>query len=233
MGVVACGGPVLYGDEPVMTLEYDLFWSFRSPYSYFVTPRLVELERDYDVTCNVRVVYPIAVRQPEFFDSNDPLWQSYFMRDVFRVPEVLGIPFRWARPDPVFRDKATGKYPKDQPYIHRLTQLGAAAAERGRGLAFLGEVSRLIWSGEVDNWHMGDHLAQAAARAGVDLAELDATVAAESDRLHAAIEQNQADQRVGGHYGVPLMSYNNEPFFGQDRFEALKWRLLKEGLQPR
>ena len=54
-----------------MTLSYDLYWSFRSPYSYFVTKRLVALERDYDVACKVRVVYPIAVRQPEFFDKNE------------------------------------------------------------------------------------------------------------------------------------------------------------------
>ncbi len=28
-----------------MTLTYDLFWSFRSPYSSLVTPRLLEFER--------------------------------------------------------------------------------------------------------------------------------------------------------------------------------------------
>ena len=32
-----------------MTLAYDLFWSFRSPYSYLITHRLVALERDFDV----------------------------------------------------------------------------------------------------------------------------------------------------------------------------------------
>ena len=26
-----------------MTLSYDLFWSFRSPYSYLVMPRLINL----------------------------------------------------------------------------------------------------------------------------------------------------------------------------------------------
>lgn len=45
-----------------MTLAYDLFWSFRSPYSYLVTPRLVALERDFNVAATVRIVYPIAVR---------------------------------------------------------------------------------------------------------------------------------------------------------------------------
>jgi hypothetical protein len=39
-----------------MTLTYDLFWSFRSPYSYLVTARLLELEREFDVVpCFCRV----------------------------------------------------------------------------------------------------------------------------------------------------------------------------------
>ena len=90
-----------------MTLAYDLFWSFRSPYSYLVTPRLVDLEREYDVAATVRVVYPIAVRQPDFFAKNDPLWLSYFMRDIGRSAEFVGLPFRWASPDPVKMDFAT------------------------------------------------------------------------------------------------------------------------------
>ena len=90
-----------------MTLSYDLYWSFRSPYSYFVTRRLVALERDHDVACTVRVVYPIAVRQPEFFDKNDPLWLSYFMCDIFRCAEFLELPLGWPSPDPVVMDMAT------------------------------------------------------------------------------------------------------------------------------
>lgn len=216
-----------------MTLHYDLYWSFRSPYSYLVTPRLVALERDHDVTCNIRVVYPIAVRQADFFTNSDPLWFSYFMRDVFRCGAFLDMPIRWPVPDPVKMDFATRTYPTEQPYIHRLTQLGQAAAEAGKGLAFLDEVSRVIWSGTVDNWHEGDHLARAAERAGLDLAALDARVSAETDRLDAAIKANQDAQRVGGHYGVPLMVFEGEPFFGQDRFDQLKWRLQQKGLALR
>ena len=40
-----------------MRLSYDLYWSFRSPYSYMVVPRLMMLEAEYDVACNVRPVY--------------------------------------------------------------------------------------------------------------------------------------------------------------------------------
>ena len=120
-----------------MTLIVDLYWSFRSPYSYLVTPRLVALERDHDVSVAVKPVYPIAVRQPDFFANSDPLWFSYFMRDIHRSAEFLGMPFRWANPDPVVMDPATRTYPAEQPYIHRLTHLGVAASERGRGLVGL------------------------------------------------------------------------------------------------
>ena len=216
-----------------MTLEYDLFWSFRSPYSSLLTQRLVVLERDYDVRCNVRIVYPIAVRQADFFANADPLWFGYFMRDVFRTAAFVGEPLRWPVPDPVVMDFATRTYPAAQPHIYRLSQLGQAAAEAGRGLAFIDEVSRTIWSGAVDNWHEGDHLAQAAARAGLDLAALDTAIATDPDRYDSAIKTSQEDQRAGGHYGVPLMVFEGEPFFGQDRYDQMMWRMRQVGLARR
>lgn len=216
-----------------MTHSVDLFWSFRSPYSYIVTPRLIELERDFDAKVNVRPVLPIAVRQPEFFANSDPLWFSYLMRDCVRSAQFAGMPLRWPRPDPVVMDFATRTYPKEQPHIHRLTRLGQLASERGFGLALLRSVSHTIWSGEVDGWHEGDHLARAVAKAGGDLAEMDAAVTAEADRLDAAIKANEAAQREGGHYGVPLMVYDGEPFFGQDRYDQLVWRMRQKGMAGR
>jgi len=215
-----------------MTLSYDLYWSFRSPYSYMVVPRLLALEAEYDVRCEVRPVYPLAVRTPEFFDTRDPLWTRYFMTDVFREAAFLGLPFRWPRPDPVQQAPGVG-YRTAQPYIHRLTHLGAAAAERDRGLPFLAEVSRTIWSGEVENWHEGDHLARAAERAALDHAKMGAAVDADPDRFAAIVEANQVAQRAAGHWGVPMMVFNGEPFFGQDRFDQLKWRMEGQGLARR
>ena len=214
-------------------LSFDLFWSFRSPYSYLLLPRVVDLVATYDVGCNVRIVYPIAVRQADFFQKVDPLWVFYLMKDTYRTAEFLGLPYRWPMPDPVYMDPATRLYPPEQPHIHRLSQLGVAATEAGSGLAFIREVSHTIWSGTVDHWHEGDHLRQAGARAGLDLAALDAAVAANPDHYHAAIEANQAAERAAGHYGVPLMALDGEPFFGQDRFDQLVWRLGQKGLQPR
>jgi len=216
-----------------MTLSFDLFWSFRSPYSYLATPRLVEMEREYDLSIAVRPVYPLAVRSGDFFEKQNPLWIPYLMRDTYRVSQMLGLPYRWPRPDPVVIDPTTRAGVAEQPYIHRLTRLGCAAAEAGRGLPFLTEVSALIWSGTVDGWHQGDHLAQAASRAGVDLATLDAKIAAEPDRYEAIIRANQKAHQESGHWGVPTCAFEGEPFFGQDRLDALLWRMKQRGLKAR
>src|SRR4051812_12898420 len=46
-----------------MTLSVDLFFSFRSPYSYLALPRVLKLVADYDLDLNLRPVYPLAVRR--------------------------------------------------------------------------------------------------------------------------------------------------------------------------
>jgi hypothetical protein len=66
----------------------------------------------------------------------NPLWIPYLMRDTFRISEMLGLPYRWPRPDPVVVDPSTRAATPNQPYIHRLTRLGCAAAEIGRGCRF-------------------------------------------------------------------------------------------------
>ena len=216
-----------------MTYEIDLFWSFRSPYSYLATPRLVEMAREWDLTIHVRPVYPLAVRSGEFFRQVNPLWIPYLMRDTYRLSQMLGLPYRWPRPDPVVVDPFTRAATPNQPYIHRLTRLGCAAAQTPRGLDFLNEVSRIIWSGEVDDWHDGDHLARAAARAGLDLGALDARIANDSDAYEATIESNQKAHFDCGHWGVPTTAFQGEPFFGQDRLDVLLWRLKQNGLRRR
>jgi 2-hydroxychromene-2-carboxylate isomerase len=215
-----------------MTLSIDLFWSFRSPYSYLATARLVAMEKDYDLAVNVRPVYPLAVRKAEFFDQVNPMWIPYLLRDTFRIAQMQGLPYRWPRPDPVKVDPDTRHGTADQPHIHRLTRLGCAAAEAGHGLAFLDEVSRAIWGG-TENWHEGDHLAKAANRAGLDLAELDAKIEAEPDKYEAIIQENQKTHMAAGHWGVPTMVFEGEPFFGQDRLDVLLWRLNQNGLEKR
>jgi 2-hydroxychromene-2-carboxylate isomerase len=215
-----------------MPLAVDLYWSFRSPYSYLATGRLVALTRRFDVDLRVRVVLPIAIRVPGFFEQVNPLWPPYLLRDTMRIAEQLGIPFAWPSPDPVVQEWPSRRVAAEQPYIHRLVRLGALAARRGRGLEFVDEVSRLLWGGTA-GWNEGAHLAEAAARAGCDLAEMDVAIAREAATLDAEIEGNQRDLEAAGHWGVPTMVFQGEPFFGQDRIDLLVWRLRQHGLRER
>ncbi|ANY20886.1 DSBA-like thioredoxin domain protein [Tsuneonella dongtanensis] len=215
-----------------MTLHADLYFSFRSPYSYLAIGRYRALSESHTVDIALRPVYPLAIRQPDFFERNHPNWLRYTFIDMFRVAQMEGIPFGPPRPDPIVQNPMTREIAAEQPYIRRVTRLGQAAARRGKGLAFAAEAGRLIWGG-AENWHEGDHLAGAAARSGLDLAELDAEVAAEPDALDAEIAANQQALEDAGHWGVPTLVFEGEPFFGQDRIAMAIWRMEQKGLVPR
>ena len=215
-----------------MTLSADIFWSFRSPYSYLATRRYRALAEEYDLTLNLRPVYPLAIRQPDFFERNHPSWFRYLFTDVARLSQYLGVSFVPPRPDPIVQDIATRKIANDQPHISRLTRLGQAASRRDRGLEFADEVSRLIWGGTA-GWNEGDHLAGASQRASLDFAELEAEIERESEELDAEIAANQAALEAAGHWGVPTLVFQGEPFFGQDRIDLAVWRMEQQGLTRR
>ena len=215
-----------------MGLQADIFWSFRSPYSYLATRRYRTLTQEYDLTLNLRPVYPLAIRDPAFFERSHPNWLRYTFTDIFRVAQFHDIAFGPPRPDPIVQDVRTRKIADEQPYIFRLTRLGQAAARRGKSLALCDEVSRLIWGG-AENWHEGEHLSGAAERAGLDLAELDAEAVTDAEALDGEIAANQAALEAAGHWGVPTLVFDGEPFFGQDRIDMAVWRMEQKGLTKR
>jgi 2-hydroxychromene-2-carboxylate isomerase len=219
--------------ERKMSLTVDLFWSFRSPYSYLALPKTLRLVADYDLVVNARPVYPLAVRVPDFFKRTNPQFLRYVVLDSLRVAQYEGIAFRFPRPDPIVQDMTTLEVAAEQPRIRRLTRLGAAAQQAGRGLSFIAEVAAALWSGLNENWEEGDHLARAAERAGFDLAALDAAIVADPERYEAIIAGNERDHAASGHWGVPTFVFKGEPFFGQDRIDLLLWRLKQNGLETR
>jgi 2-hydroxychromene-2-carboxylate isomerase len=178
-------------------LTADLYFSFRSPYSYLAVGRYRAMMEEWAVDIALRPVYPLAIRQPDFFERNHPNWLRYMMTDVIRLAQFHNIPFGPPRPDPIVQDKATRKIAEDQPYIRRITRLGQAAAKR----------------------------------AGLDLAELETVEAVET--LDAEIAANQDALEAAGHWGVPTVVFDGEPFFGQDRIDMLLWRMQQKGLSKR
>ena len=212
-----------------MDASVDLFWSFRSPYSYIAVPGAIRLEQDFRVKVRFRPVLPLAVRDPSFFSPDSVKRAKYIRVDFPRRAEMLGMPHQWPSPDPVVQDMKTYKISPDQPYIFRLTYLGVESARRGKGLAFAREVSGVIMGGTRD-WHLGVHLADAAKRAGLELASMDAAIAAPAS-YRAEVDENQDALAKSGHWGVQTFVLEGEPFFGEDRIDTLRWRLGQRGLQ--
>jgi 2-hydroxychromene-2-carboxylate isomerase len=233
-GFDGSGEPSAKGEDGrFMTLTADLYWSFRSPYSYLGAKHYREISEQFDLEIALRPVYPIAIRNPDFFARVNPLWIPYVIKDCARIAAYRGLPFGFPSPDPIVQDLTTRKISDDQPYIFWLTRLGVEAARRGQGLRFIEEVSTLIWGDAVVDWHKGDHLAQAANRAGLDLKEMESAITGMEADLDAEIYANQDALESAGHWGVPCLVFEEEPFHGQDRIDMAVWRMEQKGLERR
>ena len=182
---------------------------------------------------NLRPVYPLAVRVPGFFKHANPQFARYVVLDSSRVAKCENIPFRFPRPDPIVQDMTTLDVAEHQPYIHRLTRLGAAVQLEGRSLGFVDAISRALWDGSVSGWNEGDHLTRAASAAGFDLAAMDVAVSTDPDRYETIIAGNEQDHAASSHWGVPSFVFGNEPLFGQDRIDLPIWRMQSKGLTRR
>ncbi len=213
-----------------MTHQIDVYYSFRSPYSYLSTPDIIALQNDYDLEVHLRVILPIAVRKKDFFKSQNEHWARYILLDWQRRAEFLGLPHVWPNPDPIVQDMKTFEISKDQPHIYRLSKLAVEAERQGRGPQFAFHVSHLIFGGTKD-WNRSENLGPAVKKAGLDLAQMEAAI--ESGNHLDEIEANQDNLSKAGHWGVPTFVFKGEPFFGQDRVETLRWRLEKEGIERR
>jgi len=209
--------------------KLEIFWSFRSPYSYLAIDRLAAIKRDYDVDIDFRPVRPLALREPEFFKQARKQWLAYLLIDAPREAGRLGLPFAAPDPDPVRQNLATGEVAAEQPYMDLAMRLGVAAVHAGLGLEFAQALARSIWSGKA-NWHEDDALAETLSAAAIDLDELQRWADDNPLLIAETIEQNEAEQG-DYHWGVPLMVLEGEPFFGQDRIDALIWRLDQRGLK--
>ena len=77
-------------------LSFDLFWSFRSPYSYLAVGRYRAMAEEYDLDITLRTVLPIAVRDPDILFTGNPAAPRYILTDCMRAGQFLGIPISFA-----------------------------------------------------------------------------------------------------------------------------------------
>jgi 2-hydroxychromene-2-carboxylate isomerase len=232
---------------PENPLQVDVFYSMRSPYSYLVLQRLTWLNSNYNVDVNIKVIFPVAVRTPGMFgggtgDKNCPKGGRWYkwadtVNDTRRVGQFQGVPYRFADPDPILQDtyppgEASGRIsPLDeQPYIAWLVRLASAAQLQGKSLEYVNAVSPLIWGARVPPGEWPNHVEAAVNSIGMDYDATIKDIQKNPEKYDAVWMQNQEEQMMTGHGGVPNMSFRGEPFFGQDRFDHLVWRLNQNGL---
>ena len=215
-------------------MKIDLYFSYRSPYSYLILPRMLRLKEKYDIEINFKVVYPIAIRMPEWFEGKNFFTFFFFkMIDMRLQAKKLGIPFTSKlKPDPIRQNIMTGKISSHQPYIFDICHLGQMAQMKGVGMEFAFEVSSLIFGG-VENWNTDENLSEAAKKAGLDLTQLRESVNVHEEEIIGQIKQNQVDQLNAGHHGVPLTVIGDKYFFGQDQFDKIMETLKENGLKER
>ena len=215
-------------------MKIDLYFSYRSPYSYLILPRMLKLKEKYDIEINFKVVYPIAIRMPEWFEGKNFFTFFFFkMIDMRLQAKKLGIPFTSKlKPDPIRQNIMTGKISSHQPYIFDICHLGQMAQMKGVGMEFAFEVSSLIFGG-VENWNTDENLSEAAKKVGLDLTQLRESVNVHEEEIIGQIKQNQVDQLNAGHHGVPLTVIGDKHFFGQDQFDKIMKTLIENGLKER
>ncbi len=208
-----------------MTKAIELYWSHTSPYCYLVLDRVLALAKRDDIVLNLRPVLPGVIRNAERFNKVSKMEIDYLNMDVQRIAESLDLPFREPVPSPVIFKPGTWQAVREQPHVYYLYYLTVCAIRQNKGLTFLDKVARLLWDGSTDNWHQGDHLKNAAEKAGLEFAIINAEARSRQAELQLQLKRNETALLQAGHWGVPTFVYRGEPFFGQDRFDLLLWRL--------
>jgi 2-hydroxychromene-2-carboxylate isomerase len=189
----------------------DFFFSFRSPYSYLAAPRAFALGDEFDVDVVFRGVIPMAMRGQKVPREKG----LHTLRDAGREAVRLGMPF-----GPVWDPLGDGAI--------RCLIVAEHAIDVGRERDFVLSASRAIW-GEGVEVARDPGLRHACERAGLDWA--DCLAALRDPALRARVDANTALLSELGHWGVPIVRFADELFWGQDRIGDVKLELGAAGLR--
>ncbi|MCA9771277.1 MAG: DsbA family protein [Myxococcales bacterium] len=196
-----------------MSERVRFFYSFRSPYSYLVGPRVADLVRRYDIDLDCRGVPPMVTRGIKLSQAK----KMYIVLDSKRLARKLGMPF------------GNTVDPLGEGAI-RCLRVNELAKDKGRALEFFLAASRGIW-GEGLDVATAPGLAQVVKNAGLEWP--DAWLALEEPDYKRRIEENRELLAEVGHWGVPTFEVRGEVFWGQDRVEALTRKLEALGVPHR
>ncbi|MEO6698914.1 MAG: DsbA family protein, partial [Paraperlucidibaca sp.] len=186
--------------------DIDFYFSFRSPYSAIVAPRIFALAQRTGANVNLRFVLPMVMRGlPVPADK-----RQYISHDTAREAFVRGIPFGCLN-DPVGRPTERGL--ALIPYAERI----------GKGQDYVLSFMRGVWAEGIDAGS-DSGLRRIAERAGLNW--FDARHALNNDDWRLRAERNRTDMFRLGLWGVPSFRVGKLAIWGQDRLWTIQDELL-------
>ena len=183
----------------------DFFFSFRSPYSAIVAPRVFELGRLTGAEIRLRYVLPMVMRGLPVPRSK----RSYISLDTAREARARGVAFGRVN-DPVGRPTERG------------LALLAWAEREGKGQQFVLSFMHGVWAEGIDAGS-DRGLRRMVERSGLDWRAAKAALGDQAWRQTA--EQNRAEMFSLGLWGVPSFRLGDTAVWGQDRLWAIQQAL--------
>ena len=202
-------GPAKLSDKP---LTCELWFSFRSPYSYLALEQIEAVLAPYHVPLVLRPVAPMVARGLPV----PSVKRMYIVRDAKREADRLGIAFGELC-DPL----GAG--------VDHCLAIAHWAGARGpdAALAFARSAMRGIWAEALDVAEYVD-LRKVVERAG--LAWDEAKAALDDPAAAKTAQANAADMAVIALWGVPSLRCGDLVAWGQDRLPLLADRLRRHAL---
>jgi 2-hydroxychromene-2-carboxylate isomerase len=199
-------GPLKLSDKP---LACELWFSFRSPYSYLALEQIEAVLAPYRIPLQLRPMGPLATRGV----PAPTVKQMYIVRDAKREADRLGIAF-----GELCDPQGAG--------VDNCLAIAHWAGARGPDalFAFARSAMRGIWAEARDVAEYVD-LRQIVERAGLPWDEAKAALGDPAAIKAATV--NAADLAVIGMWGVPSMRCGDFVAWGQDRIPLLADRLRR------
>lgn len=183
----------------------DFYFSFRSPYSAIVAPRVFELARLTGAKVNLKFVMPMVMRGLPVPVAK----RNYIVQDTAREAHARGQQFGRLN-DPVGRP------------TERLLAVMPLAIAQGKGEAFVRSAMQGVWAEGV-NAGSKRGLEKLAERAGLTWADVHKALGEEAWRTTA--QANREELFSLGLWGVPCYRVGDTMVWGQDRLWAIEQAL--------
>lgn len=197
--------------EQAQGSRLELFFSFRSPYSYLALARSYALADHYDLDLTIRPVLPMVMRGLAVPKAK----RMYILMDAAREARLQRVPFGKIC-DPL----GTG--------VERCMAIWPFAEKEGRLREWLQAAATGIWSQGI-NPATDNGLKFLVENAGLDWQRARRWLDDDSWRDRA--ESNRQDMMNAGSWGVPSFACGDTMIWGQDRFALIEQCLLSSASQ--